>query len=81
MVAAVTLAATHLALTLLILSAQSSHAWDTGDGIGTWTGTAEGIEERGFENAFNNGIGFVYLTVTVPSLAATVWVIQRKNED
>ncbi len=79
-VAIVTLAAAHLALTLLILSA-SSYIWDTGDGIGAWTGTVEGIEERGFENVFNNGIGFVYLTVTVPSLAMAVWAIRRKNED
>lgn len=79
-IAAVTLAATHLALTFLILSA-SSYIWDTSDGIGSWTGTAEGIEKRGFENVFNNGIGFVHLAVTVPSLAAAVWVIQRKNEN
>lgn len=79
-IAAVTLAAAHLALTLLILSA-SSYIWDTGDGIGSWTGTAEGIEKRGFENVFNNGIGFVYLAVTVPSLAMAVWVIRRKNEN
>ncbi|MDE0090273.1 MAG: hypothetical protein OXP12_02820 [Thaumarchaeota archaeon] len=79
-IAAVTLAAAHLALTLLILSA-SSYIWDTGDGIGSWTGTAEGIEKRGFENVFNNGIGFAYLAVTVPSLAMAVWVIRRKNEN
>lgn len=80
-IAAAALAATHLALILLILSVQSPHIWDTGDGIGSWTGTAEGIEKRGFENIFNNGIGFAHLAVTVPSLATAVWVIRRENED
>lgn len=77
-IATITLAATHLILTLLILSTQGSHVWDTDDGIGAWTGTAEGIE-RGF--MFNDGIEFVYLAVIVPSLVATVWAIRKENED
>jgi hypothetical protein len=24
----------------------SPHVWDTGDGIGAWTGTAEGMEQH-----------------------------------
>ena len=24
----------------------SPHVWDTGDGIGAWTGTAEGMEQQ-----------------------------------
>lgn len=78
-IAAVTLAATHLALMLLILSAQSSHIWDTGGGIGSWNGTAEVIEERGF--VIKDEIGFAHLAVTVPSLATAVWIIRSKNED
>jgi len=80
-IAAVTLAAAHLALLLLILSVQSSHVWDTGDGIGSWTGTAEGIEERGLENVFNDRVGFAYLAVTVPSLVTAAWVIRRESQD
>lgn len=75
-IAAATLAAAYLALILLVLSIQSSHVWDTGDGIGSWSGTVEGIEESGFGNILNSGIGFVYFLVIVPSLAATVLVFR-----
>ena len=68
-VAAAALAAAYLALTILVLAAQSSHTWDAGDGIGAWTGTAEGIEESGFDNIFNSNIGFAYFLAVIPALA------------
>ena len=68
-VAAAALAAAYLALTILVLVAQSSHTWDAGDGIGAWTGTAEGIEESGFDNIFNSNIGFAYFLAVIPALA------------
>lgn len=78
-VATAILAAAYLALILLVLSVQSSHVWDTGDGIGSWSGTAEGIEESGFENISNNNIGFAYFLVIVPSLAATGMIIRWRR--
>ena len=70
-IAVLTLAAAYLALILLVLAAQSSHS-----GIDSWSGTAEGIEESGFDNIFNNGIGFAYFLVIIPSLAATVLALR-----
>ena len=77
MVAAVTLAAGYLVLTILVLAAWGSHVWDAGDGIGLWSGTPEDIEESGFDDVFNNGIGFAYFLVIVLSLAATGLVLRR----
>ena len=40
-----TVALSYLALTmLLVLVSNTTHPWDTGDGIGEWTGTAERME-------------------------------------
>lgn len=78
-IATVTLAAAYLGLILVVLSAQSPHVWDSGDGIGSWTGTAEGIEESGFENIWNNSIGFGYFAVTVPVLLSSWLVIRGKK--
>lgn len=78
-IATVTLAAAYLGLILVVLSAQSPHVWDSGDGIGSWTGTAEGIEESGFENIWNNSIGFEYFAVTVPVLLSSWLVIRGKK--
>lgn len=42
-----TVAVSYLALTMLIvLVSNTLHIWDTGDGIGEWTGTAEGMERH-----------------------------------
>ena len=41
-----TVAVSYLALTIMILLVSNTlHVWDTGDGIGEWTGTAEGMEQ------------------------------------
>ncbi len=77
MAAAATLAAGYLVLAILVLAAQDSHAWDAGGGIGSWSGAQKGMEESGFDDAFNNGIGFAYLLVIVPSLAATGLALRR----
>ena len=72
--AAATLAAAYLALIILLLAVQGLHS----DTV-TWIGTAEGIEKSGFDNVFNNSIGFAYFLVTVPSLVATVLVLRAGN--
>lgn len=77
MVAAATLAAGYLVLITMVLAAQGSHVWNAGGGIGSWSGTPEGIEESGFDDVFNNGIGFAYLLVIVPSLAAAGLVLRK----
>ena len=49
-----------------------------GDGIGTWTGTAEGIEEyTGF--LIKDSLGFIFFFIIIPSLVITVIVLRDKK--
>ena len=79
MVAAASIAATYLLFTTLVLAAQSPHVWDTGDGIGAWSGTVEGVEEPGSVDILSN-TGLGYLMVVIPSLAATWLILCRREE-
>ena len=76
----VTLVAAYFVLTMMILAAQTASIWDTGDGIGEWTGTAEGMEKTGFEDISNNNIGFVFFLVIIPSWIITGLVIRGKRK-
>ena len=75
-IAAMTIATTYFVLTVMVLVAQSS---SMENGIGEWTGTAEGMEKTGFENIFNNSIGFVFFLVIIPSLIITGLAIRNKK--
>lgn len=80
-IATITIVATYFVLSLMILTAQSVHVWDTGDGIGEWTGTADMmIEEKGFDNIFNNNIGFIFFLIIIPSLIITGLIIRDKKK-
>lgn len=79
-IASTTLGSTYIVLIMIVLTvSQTSHVWDTGDGVGSWTGTAEDVEESGFDNLFNNGIGFAFFFATIPSLIITELIIGRKG--
>ena len=79
-IATITIVATYFVLVMMILTAQSEHVWDTGDGIGEWTGTADMmIEEKGFDNIFNNNIGFIFFLIIIPSLIITGLIIRDKT--
>ena len=79
-IAVIILVSTYVILTVLVLAVtQTSHAWDTGDGIDSWTRTAEGIEKSGFENFINNNIEFVFFLVIIPSLIITQLIIRERN--
>jgi len=73
-IAAITMGATYFVLILMILAVQSDS-----NGIGEWTGTAEGIEEKGFDNIFNNNIGFIFFLMIIPSLIITGLIIRDKK--
>ena len=77
-IAGITLASTYFVLFILVLAVQDSYIWDTGEGIGSWTGTAEGVEESGFDNVFNN-IGFGFFLVIIPSLIITELILRGKK--
>ena len=83
-VGAAVLAAAYASLILAVLvAAQSTHVWDTGsgggDGIASWSGTAEGIEGPRPHSALGSGIGFAYFPVAILSLAAAVLILRREG--
>lgn len=78
-VSAITIASAYLVLILMVLASQTISVWDTGNGVGTWTGTAEGMEKTGFANVLGSHIGFIYFLVTIPSLIITGLIIQDKQ--
>ncbi|QLH06143.1 hypothetical protein [Nitrosopumilus ureiphilus] len=79
-IATITIVATYFVLIMIVLVSQTTPLWDAGNGIGAWTGTAEMMEETGFDNILNNNIGFVFFLVIIPSLIITGWVIQDKKK-
>lgn len=78
-VAAGAMAAVYLVVVMSVLTVQSAYIWDTGDGIVSWIGTPEGIEESGFKSIWNNEIGFEYFAVTIPALLASWLVVRGKK--
>ena len=53
----------------------SPHIWDTGDGIGAWTGTAEGMEQQAI-NIISAAISIAYafaITVVILKIMDAVW--------
>jgi len=76
-----TLLAAYIALGTLIAMSQSPHIWDTGNGIGSWIGTPEGMEEYSLRNTIIDDIRIAYFVAIIPSLMITVMTIQRENEN
>lgn len=78
-IAAITLAAAYTVLILMVLSANvhSSALWDTGDGVGAWTGTVEKIESPRLDHVVKTNIGFAFFVAIIPSLIITVRIMQR----
>ncbi len=73
-----TIAATYFVLIVMVLATQTHSVWDSGDGIGTWTGTAEGMERAGFVKILGSDISFAFFLV-IPALIITGLIIQDKK--
>lgn len=75
-ISAITLTLAYVALILMILAVSTN---SMNQGIGDWTGTAEGMEETGFGSVINAHIEFVFFLIVIPSLIVTILVIQGKT--
>jgi len=75
-IATITIVAAYFVLTLIILASQTA---SMGDGIGEWSGTAEGMEKTGFDNILRSNISFVFFLVIIPSLIMTGLIIRDKT--
>lgn len=81
LISVVTLFAAYLTLGILIVASQSIHLWDTGNGIGSWSGTPEGIEETDLRNSIVQNIQMGYFMAIIPSLMITVMTLRAGNEN
>lgn len=45
----------------------SNHNWDAGNGIGAWSGTAEGMEESTIYYDLKNNSGFIFWHMILPT--------------
>lgn len=79
-IVAITLAAAYAVLILMVLSANvhSSTLWDTGGGVGAWTGTVEKIESPRLDHVVKTSIGFTFFVAIISSLIMTARIMQRK---
>ncbi len=77
--AATTLAATYFVVIVVVLTVQSTTMWDTGDGTGAWSGTADGLEGSGFANILHSGIGFAFFPAVISSLIMTILIVRNKK--
>ena len=80
-IATITLVAAYFVLITVILVSQTNSIWDSGDGIGTWTGTVEGMERQGVYNTLRNHVGFVFFLVIIPSLIITGLIVRGKADE
>ena len=82
LLASTTLVVSYVILIMIVLTvSQTSHVWNTDNGIGSWRGTTDEIEESIFYNIFNSDIEFVFFFAIVPSLIITYRMLGEKNQE
>ena len=80
-IAAITMGAAYFVLIMMVLAVQTTSVWDTGDGVGAWTGTVEGIDldpdlSRSYALDFSDSVfvvvpimlGIISLILVIPHL-------------
>ena len=80
-VATITIVTAYSVLITMILVTQTNSIWDTGDGIGAWTGTVKLLENPGFYTILRNHVGFVFFLATIPSLIITGLIVRGKADE
>jgi len=80
-VTTITIVAIYSVLITMILVYLTNSIWDTGDGIGAWTGTAKGIENTSFYTILRNHVGFVFFLATISSLIITGLIVGGKANE
>jgi len=61
-----------------IIHIQNETIWDTGDGIGAWTGTAEGMEQH-FGFLIKESLGFIFFFIIIPSIVIIGISLQKSR--
>lgn len=81
LISVLTLFAAYLILGTLIVASQNGNLWDTGNGIDSWSGTPEGLEEINLQNTIVQNIQIGYFMAIIPSLMITIMVLRKGNEN
>lgn len=55
----------------------SNYDWSGEDGIGSWSGTADGVENPSVYDGLMMNSGFIFWHMVLPALA--IWLICRKD--
>jgi hypothetical protein len=64
---------------LTAIHIQSGTIWNTGNGIGSWTGTVDGLEENtGF--LIKENLGFIFFFIIIPSLVILGILLNGKRK-
>jgi len=78
-IATIVIVIVYFVLIALIVVSQTA-SWDNGNGIGEWTGTAEGMEKSDFNSVLRNSIDLIFFLITIPSLIITGLITQSKKK-
>ncbi|MDH3340993.1 MAG: hypothetical protein OEL84_06885 [Nitrosopumilus sp.] len=81
LVATVTIVVTYSVLITMILVTQTNSIWDTGDGIGAWTGTAKLLKNPGVYTILRNHVGFAFFLAIILSLIITGLIVRKKSKE
>ena len=64
---------------LTAIHIQSGTIWNAGNGVGTWTGTVNGLEEyTGF--LIKESLGFIFFFIIIPSLVIFGILLKGKRK-
>ena len=75
-----TLTAAYLVLiAVAVLASPTSSMWDTGDGVGAWSGTADELEIPRTADKLHSVIGVPSFLAAISSLIATALIVRGKR--
>ena len=66
--------------TRIAISGGSNHIWDTGHGVGAWSGTVHGMEEESeLPIRIERNIGFIVFVMFVVFICLMIYLVDKKR--
>lgn len=79
-IATIIFATTYSILFTVFLTTQSSTIWDTEVGIGSWTGTTEGLERPSFASILLYNTEIIFIPIVIVSMIMTGLIIRGERK-
>jgi hypothetical protein len=79
-IATISIGATYFVLSMIVLAFNTPMIWNTGVGIDSWTGTAEGLKRSNLDTILFSNIEFVFFPLIITSLLVTGLIIRGKRK-